>query len=127
MTLDAIRSTLVAGGALLVLVAGGCGQDKAPDGNGASGSGSASASAAPSANPASAAGSGSVDVLLCDGKTTVHVPEGTPGTTIAGSLMQQWIAKNPVALEGDARHEVETFLGDLDEDDDVQHIFVGLK
>ena len=40
---------------------------------------------------------------------------------------QQWIAKNPVALEGDARHEVETFLGDLDEDDDVQHIFVGLK
>ena len=90
MTLDTIRSTLVAGGgALLVMAAGGCGQqEKSPNGHGASASSSASSSAS---------AAGSVDVLLCDGKTTVRVPEGTPGTTIAGSLMQQWLAKNPDA------------------------------
>jgi YebC/PmpR family DNA-binding regulatory protein len=38
-----------------------------------------------------------------------------------------WIAKNPVELDGAARAEVEAFLADMDEDDDVQHIFVGLK
>ena len=45
-------------------------------------------------------------------------------TVIAASLV--WIAKNPVALEGDARAEVEAFLAALDEDDDVQHLYVGL-
>ncbi|HZH18207.1 MAG TPA: YebC/PmpR family DNA-binding transcriptional regulator [Archangium sp.] len=38
-----------------------------------------------------------------------------------------WIAKNPVSLEGEARAEVEAFLEAMDEDDDVQHIYVGLK
>lgn len=38
-----------------------------------------------------------------------------------------WIAKNPVALEGEARTEVESFLEAMDEDDDVQNIYVGLK
>jgi YebC/PmpR family DNA-binding regulatory protein len=38
-----------------------------------------------------------------------------------------WIAKNPVALEGEARAEVESFLEAMDEDDDVQNIYVGLK
>ncbi len=37
-----------------------------------------------------------------------------------------WIAKNPVQLEGAARAEVESFLAALDEDDDVQHLYVGL-
>ena len=37
-----------------------------------------------------------------------------------------WVAKNPVTLEGDARNEVEAFLAALDEDDDVQHLYVGL-
>ena len=37
-----------------------------------------------------------------------------------------WIAKNPVQLDGAARAEVETFLAALDEDDDVQHLYVGL-
>jgi YebC/PmpR family DNA-binding regulatory protein len=37
-----------------------------------------------------------------------------------------WIPKNPVNLEGDARSEVEAFLAALDEDDDVQHLYVGL-
>jgi YebC/PmpR family DNA-binding regulatory protein len=37
-----------------------------------------------------------------------------------------WIAKNPVTLEGAARGEVEAFLAALDDDDDVQKMFVGL-
>jgi YebC/PmpR family DNA-binding regulatory protein len=37
-----------------------------------------------------------------------------------------YIAKNPVQLEAAARAEVEAFLGALDEDDDVQNIYVGL-
>ncbi|MBX3206906.1 MAG: YebC/PmpR family DNA-binding transcriptional regulator [Labilithrix sp.] len=37
-----------------------------------------------------------------------------------------WKAKNPVSLDDAARAEVEAFLGGLDEDDDVQNIYVGL-
>lgn len=37
-----------------------------------------------------------------------------------------WVANNPVKLEGAARAEVESFLEGLDEDDDVQNIYVGL-
>jgi cytochrome c5 len=40
-------------------------------------------------------GGESMEVLLCDGKTKVSVPAGTPGTTIAGSLMSEWLAKHP--------------------------------
>lgn len=37
-----------------------------------------------------------------------------------------WRAKNPVKVEdAAARTEVESFLADVDEDDDVQHIYVG--
>src|SRR6478736_8340173 len=35
-----------------------------------------------------------------------------------------WIAKNPVKLEGDARAEVEAFLAAIDDDDDVQKLYV---
>ena len=38
-----------------------------------------------------------------------------------------WRAKNPVKLEGDHRTQVEAFLETLDDDDDVQNIFVGLE
>jgi YebC/PmpR family DNA-binding regulatory protein len=38
-----------------------------------------------------------------------------------------WIAKNPVQLDEAARAEVVAFLEALEEDDDVQNIFVGLK
>ena len=38
-----------------------------------------------------------------------------------------WRAKNPVAVSAAARAEVEAFLAALDEDDDVQHIYVGLS
>jgi YebC/PmpR family DNA-binding regulatory protein len=38
-----------------------------------------------------------------------------------------WRAKNPVKVDdAAARAEVEAFLSDLDEDDDVQHLYVGL-
>ncbi len=37
-----------------------------------------------------------------------------------------WKAKNPVSLEGDKRSDVEAFLDALDEDDDVQNIYVAL-
>ena len=37
-----------------------------------------------------------------------------------------WKAKNPVTLEETQRADVEAFLGALDEDDDVQTIYVGL-
>jgi len=45
------------------------------------------------------------------------------GVTAASQI---WVAKNPVSLEGEARTEVEAFLAALDEDDDVQHLYVGL-
>ncbi len=38
-----------------------------------------------------------------------------------------WKAKNPVTVSDDQRHEVEGFLAEMDEDDDVQTIFVGMK
>lgn len=38
-----------------------------------------------------------------------------------------WRAKNPAKLDGAARAEVEQFLAEIDEDDDVQHIYVGLE
>lgn len=42
------------------------------------------------------------------------------------SVNQIWKAKNPVALDDAQRAEVEAFLVALDEDDDVQTIYVGL-
>lgn len=38
-----------------------------------------------------------------------------------------WIAKNPVSCDPAALAEVEAFLAALDEDDDVQQIYVGLE
>jgi YebC/PmpR family DNA-binding regulatory protein len=38
-----------------------------------------------------------------------------------------WVAKNPVALDAIQRTEVEAFLAEMDEDEDVQAIFVGLR
>lgn len=37
-----------------------------------------------------------------------------------------WIAKNPVAIDEDKRAEVEAFLAAIDDDDDVQNLYVGL-
>lgn len=38
-----------------------------------------------------------------------------------------WRAKNPVHVEGEQLKDVEEFLAEMDEDDDVQTLFVGLK
>ncbi len=38
-----------------------------------------------------------------------------------------YIAKDPMDLPAEARKEVETFLNDLDDNDDVRHIFTALK
>ena len=42
------------------------------------------------------------------------------------AAQQIWKAKNPVALDDAQRTEVEAFLEALDEDDDVQNLYVGL-
>jgi thiosulfate dehydrogenase len=62
----------------------------------------------PSAKASPAEG---IDVLLCDGKTQVNVPHGTPGTAIAGALMSEWLRKNPSSTweaEERERHPVQT-------------------
>jgi YebC/PmpR family DNA-binding regulatory protein len=51
---------------------------------------------------------------------------GGMGWTVQSSNLA-WLAKNPVEVDSAARAEVEAFLEALDEDDDVQNIFVGLK
>ena len=51
--------------------------------------------AAPAVSAAAINPPGGTEVLLCDGKTKVTVPSGTPGTAIAGSLMAQWLRANP--------------------------------
>jgi thiosulfate dehydrogenase len=47
--------------------------------------------------PVSAASTNTTEVLLCDGQTKVIVPNGTPGEVVAGSLMTEWLRKNPGA------------------------------
>jgi YebC/PmpR family DNA-binding regulatory protein len=51
---------------------------------------------------------------------------GSMGWKVQSSELA-WIAKNPVSLEAEARAEVEAFLEALDEDEDVQNIFVALR
>ncbi len=46
------------------------------------------------------------------------------GWTVA-AMRLGWRPKNPSKLEEAARTEVEQFLAEIDEDDDVQHIYVG--
>lgn len=69
----------------------------------------ASAPGAPTAAAVLSAVSGT-EVMLCDGKTKVTVPPGTPGTSVAGSLMTEWFRKNPNAnweAEERERHTLE--------------------
>lgn len=51
---------------------------------------------------------------------------GARGWQVSASALE-WIAKNPVSLDEEARSEVEAFLAALDEDDDVQKLYVGLE
>lgn len=48
------------------------------------------------------------------------------GWNVSASQLE-WIAKNPVSLGDEARSEVEAFLAALDDDDDVQKLYVGLE
>ena len=48
------------------------------------------------------------------------------GWTVA-AMRIGWRAKNPLAVDAAARGEVEAFLAEVDEDDDVQHIYVALE
>ena len=49
------------------------------------------------------------------------------GWTVA-TMRIGWKPKNPVQIEdGAAKTEVEQFLAEIDDDDDVQHIYVGLQ
>jgi YebC/PmpR family DNA-binding regulatory protein len=48
------------------------------------------------------------------------------GWTVA-TMRIGWRAKNPTKLDDAARAEVEKFLAEIDEDDDVQHIYVALE
>ena len=58
---------------------------------------------------------------------TVSKALAAQGWTVQSANLA-WIAKNPVQVtEAAARAEVEAFLVELDEDEDVQNIFVGLK
>lgn len=52
-------------------------------------------SAAQPEAPVAAGAAEGTEVLLCDGQTKTVVPAGTPGTTIAGALMTEWLRKNP--------------------------------
>jgi len=52
-----------------------------------------------------------VEVLLCDGQTKVTVTPGTSPTAISGSLMAEWLRKNPNAnweAEERERHTLQT-------------------
>ena len=113
MTSERIRSGAGLAGTLLVaaVAAAACSQQRAGN-TGLQDDGGVMA--APAASPSS---SGRVDVLLCDGKTTVSVPSGTPGTSIAGALMQQWMQKNPDAnwaAEERERHTLEPAADNAD-------------
>ena len=48
------------------------------------------------------------------------------GWTVSSAFLG-WRPKNPVAVSGAARAEVEAFLAALDDDDDVQRIYAGLS
>jgi thiosulfate dehydrogenase len=84
----AMSLTLLVLGAGAVL--GACGGAKPPPAE--------TAGSAPPTEPGSGEPPGhseNVEVLLCDGQTKTVVPTGTPGTTIAGALMDEWMRKNP--------------------------------
>jgi thiosulfate dehydrogenase len=116
MTFQRMQSTLGVAGTLLVAATlsavGGCGQTSKPTEATANTDAGVVAPA-----PSASAAAGSINVLLCDGKTSVNVPEGTPGTTIAGALMQQWMQRNPDAsweAEERERHTLKPAADNLD-------------
>jgi len=93
-------------GAASLALAGGCGAHNGAAAPPPPPTSVSSASAAPAASEPTA--STGTEVLLCDGKTKVTVPEGTPGTAVAGALMAEWLRKNPNAHWEDEERERHT-------------------
>jgi hypothetical protein len=89
----AMEKGLVLAAAMALAGVCGCGGQKATTTAGSVLRPSPSAST-PTPPPQTASGD-SVEVLLCDGKTRAAFPQGTPGTSIAGALMAEWLRKNP--------------------------------
>ena len=87
----------IAAGSIVAACGGGQGGERPPANAQKEGT-SGAAPSAPGGQTVSASSVGpssNVEVLLCDGKTKVSVPQGTPGTAIAGQLMAEWMRKNP--------------------------------
>ncbi len=106
-----VSSIVVVAAAALVAACGGTGKHspKTPLASTSTGAAEPSAPGARGTVAFVAAVSGT-DVLLCDGKTKVTVPPGTPGTAVAGSLMAEWLRKNPNSnweAEERERHRLE--------------------
>jgi YebC/PmpR family DNA-binding regulatory protein len=57
---------------------------------------------------------------------TVRKALEAAGWTVESAALV-WRAKNPVTVPAEQRAEVDEFLAELDEDDDVQTLFVGLR
>jgi YebC/PmpR family DNA-binding regulatory protein len=80
--------------------------------------------------------SGAEDLEPGDDGATSFYTQPTDVDSVAKALAERgwqvekfslvWKAKNPIAVSDAERAEVEAFLSALDEDDDVQNIFVGL-
>ena len=80
---------------------------------------------------------GAADLEVGDDGQTRFFSEPTEVDTVSKALAERkwtvtsaqliWKAKNPVSLEDEAaRAEVENFLAAIDDDDDVQNMYVGL-
>ena len=80
--------------------------------------------------------SGAQDLEANDDGSTVFYTEPTDLDLVSKALAERkwtvlsakliWKAKNPVTVDDAQRAEVESFLAALDDDDDVQTLFVGL-
>ena len=79
---------------------------------------------------------GAQDLEAGEEGATVFYTEPTDVDAVAKALGERgwnvanytlvWKAKNPVAVGDTERAEVEAFLAAMDDDDDVQNIYVGL-
>ena len=79
---------------------------------------------------------GAQDLEANDDESTTFYTEPTALDVVSKALAERkwsissarliWKAKNPVTLDEAKRAEVETFLAAIDDDDDVQSVYVGL-
>jgi YebC/PmpR family DNA-binding regulatory protein len=79
---------------------------------------------------------GAQDLEANEDESTTFYTEPTALDAVSKALAERkwtvssarliWKAKNPVTLDDEKRAEVETFLAAIDDDDDVQSVYVGL-